>query len=307
MEQKRTDLAREPAGGREAFDVSVTIVSYNNKRDIVACLESLLSHERQSGLRLQLFVVNNSQTENCKDLEERFPVTVLQMESNKGFGGGHNSAIPHLRSRYHVVLNPDILFRMPVFEKLVKYLNENSGVGALAPLIVDADGNLQGVYRRELTIGDLICRYLPHPFCETARCKKKRFFHEMRDVNKQSPFACEFIQGSFLVFPTEVFKNLGGFDERFFMYAEDADLCKRIRKMGKAVKCLPDCKVVHKWEKASHRSLKLLMIHFSSLVKYFCKRKFTNGGGTCLDRPVPFAPSTSCISFGFPRTAWRFA
>lgn len=260
------------------FDLSVTIVSYNNKRDISRCLDSMLSFEKDNGLSLQIFIVNNSQSEFCEDLAKKFPVKVLNLNENKGFGGGHNSVLSLLDSRYHIVLNPDILFEEPILSRLVKYLDDNPEIGALAPLIVDAKGNVQDVYRKELAILDLICRYAPFPFCAFSICKKKNFYHSMKNVDKSAPFECEFIQGSFLVIPTALFKKLNGFDERFFMYAEDADLCKRIRLAGRKVECFPGGKVVHKWEKASHRSLKLCRIHFSSLVKYFCKWKFTRGG-----------------------------
>lgn len=265
-------------GRKNLFDLSITIVSYNNKRDIIACLESLLLYETQNGLTMQIFVVNNSQKESCLDLAEKFPVKVLELKKNRGFGGGHNSVIPFLDSAIHVVLNPDIIFHEPIFNKLAKHLNENPQIGACAPLIVDGKGNLQEVYRREITIYDLICRYAPFPLCALPGCQKRRRFHIMRNVDKSVPFECEFIQGSFLVIPTALFKKLNGFDERFFMYAEDADLCKRIRLMHKTVECFPECKVVHKWERASHRSVKLFRIHAVSLVKYYCKWKFTRGG-----------------------------
>lgn len=260
------------------FDLSITIVSYNNKRDIIACLESLLLYEKQNGLTMQIFIVNNSPKQSCCDLADKFPVKVLELNENKGFGSGHNAVIPFLDSRYHVVLNPDIIFHESVFGKLVKHLDENSHIGACAPLIVDDKENLQEVYRREITVYDLICRYAPFPLCALPGCQKRRRFHIMRNVDKSAPFECEFIQGSFLVIPTTLFKKIKGFDERFFMYAEDADLCKRIRQMHKTVECFPECKVVHKWERASHRSFKLFRIHAVSLVKYFCKWKFTRGG-----------------------------
>lgn len=260
------------------FDLSLTIVSYNNKLDISRCLESLLFFEKNNGFSMQIFVVNNSSSETCLDLSEKFPVTVFELGVNKGFGGGHNFVLPFLDSKYHVVLNPDILFKESILDQLIKYLEENPKIGALAPLIVDANGNVQDVYRKELSVLDLLCRYAPFPIRAFPACKKRNSLHTMKIVDKCSPFECEFIQGSFLVIPTALFKKLNGFDERFFMYAEDADLCKRIRLAGRKVECFPGGKVVHKWEKASHRSFKLCRIHFSSLVKYFCKWKFTRGG-----------------------------
>lgn len=271
--------ARSEIRGAVLFDLSITIVSYNNKRDIEKCLSSLFLYEADSGLSMQVFIVNNSTTEDCGDLAQKFSVTVIDLEKNKGFGGGHNAVLSRMDSRFHVVLNPDVLFKEPILGRLVKYLDDNPEIGALAPLIVDADGNVQDVYRTELTVCNLLCRYAPRFLRKFSWCERQNSKHSMKNVAKNVPFECEFIQGSFLVIPSSLFKRLEGFDERFFMYAEDADLCKRIRLLGRKVECFPEGKVVHKWEKASHRSLKLCRIHVESLIKYFCKYMFTRGGG----------------------------
>ena len=92
----------------------------------------------------------------------------------------------------------------------------------------------------------------------------------MAGIDKTKDFECPFIQGSFLVMRTDALKEINGFDDRYFMYAEDADLCKTMMKKGKLI-VHPDVKVVHKWERASHVNFKLMRIHFVSLVKYFNK------------------------------------
>ena len=251
------------------FDLSLSIVSYNNKRIIAECLESLF--KTQSGkISMQVFVINNSQTESCDDLEQKFPVKVIQMTQNVGFGKGHNAVLPLIDSKFHAIVNPDIIFCNNVFDKLVEKLQSNPDVGCAAPLMFSEDGSQQDVYRRELAILDVIIRYVPS-FCQNIPfIKKRNDWHVMRDVPKDKPFECEFIQGSFLVIRTNLLKNLNGFDDRYFMYAEDADICKQIRKTHK-VMCFPECTVIHKWAKESHKNLKLCKIHFASLVKYFCK------------------------------------
>ena len=87
------------------FDLSLSIVSYNNKHDIEECLDSL--YRTQSGkCSMQVFIVNNSQTERCDDLEEKYPVKVIQLPTNEGFGKGHNAVLPLIDSRYHAIVNP---------------------------------------------------------------------------------------------------------------------------------------------------------------------------------------------------------
>lgn len=251
------------------FDISLSIVSYNNKHVIEECLDSLYKTQ-SSSLSMQVFIVNNSQTERCDDLEEKYPVKVIQMPKNVGFGKGHNAVLPFIDSKYHAIVNPDIIFTKDIFSKFVDYLDSNPDIGCAAPLMFSENGNQQDVYRRELTLIDFFVRYIPKFFAKIPFVKKRNNWHLMNDIQRDKPFECEFIQGSFLVFPTALLKSINGFDERYFMYVEDADLCKHIRQTHKVI-CLPECNVIHKWEKASHKNLKLCRIHLMSLVKYFNK------------------------------------
>ena len=135
------------------------------------------------------------------------------------------------------------------------------------PRIVDEEGNIQKVYRREISIQDMFIRM----FCS------KLFPRKMDEITLQGkdyskPFQVPFGQGSFLVIRTELFKELDGFDDRFFMYMEDADLCKRVNQKSKLM-YFPDTEVIHRWEKGSHKSIRLFKIHIKSMIKYFKKWK----------------------------------
>ena len=177
------------------FDISLSIVSYNNKHVIEECLDSLYKTQ-SSKLSMQVFIVNNSQTERCDDLEEKYPVKVIQMPKNVGFGKGHNTVLPFIDSKYHAIVNPDIIFCNNVFDKLIENLKSNPDVGCAAPLMFSEDGSQQDVYRRELTVLDFIVRYVPD-FCQIIPfIKKRNNWHVMSDVPKDKPFECEFIQGS---------------------------------------------------------------------------------------------------------------
>lgn len=96
----------------------------------------------------------------------------------------------------------------------------------------------------------------------------------MQDFRFKEPTEIEFATGCFMMVRTELFKKINGFDEIFFMYFEDADLSKRVRQYGKIV-FYPDTFVVHLWNRASAKKIKFLFIHISSMIKYFCKWKFS--------------------------------
>lgn len=249
-------------------DMSLAIVSYKNKTDITECLSSLYAFV--SPKDIDVYIINNSQFGDLDSLAIKFPVKIIQGRGNVGFGAGHNQVIPFLVSRYHAIVNPDIIFTENPFKEILSFMKSHEDVGCVSPIMYSSNGKMQPVYRREISLKSLFCRYMPMPFAAIPYIKKCKMHQTMSDVEKTHPFECEFIQGSFLVVKTEMFKGLQGFDERFFMYAEDADLCKRIRKTHK-VMCDPNCRIVHKWEKQSHRNLKLLNIHVQSLIKYINK------------------------------------
>ena len=95
----------------------------------------------------------------------------------------------------------------------------------------------------------------------------------MQDMDFTKPFQVPFGQGSFLVVRTSLMKQLNGFDERYFMYVEDADLCKRINQVS-LLEYFPYTSVVHLWEKGSHRNFKLMKWHIQAMIKYFVKWGF---------------------------------
>ena len=100
--------------------------------------------------------------------------------------------------------------------------------------------------------------------------KKRQAYHTMQDMDYTKVFEVPFAQGSFLLIRTELFKQLKGFDERFFLYMEDADLCKRLNQISRLCYC-PYTTVIHKWEMGSHKSARLFKLHVQSMISYFCK------------------------------------
>jgi len=257
-------------------DLTITIVSYHNEEDVkkaVASIEKFTS----GTIRKQIYIVDNTDmniekgTESVKknsmleELSQAYPdVTCLSTGNNLGFGGGHNYVLERLDSKYHAIVNPDIILEQDAFSKLIRFMEDES-IGMCVPRLVDEEGNLLAVYRRELTVWDMFIRmFLKGAF------KKRQAYHTMQDADYTKPFDVPFAQGSFLLIRTELYKKLGGFDERFFLYMEDADLCKRVNQVSRLCYC-PDAEVVHKWEKGSHKNGKLFKLHVQSMISYFMK------------------------------------
>lgn len=243
-------------------DISITIVAYRNEEDIRKAVCSIMEYTPVD-IRKRIYIVDNSIQENtlCTLQQQFSEVTYLKMEKNLGFGSGHNYVLPQLDSKYHAIVNPDILLKEDSFSVLMKFMEEQQA-DMVVPRLLDERGNLQAVYRRELTVFDMGVRMFLSRFF-----KKRQAYHTMQEMDYTKPFQVPFAQGSFLLIRTEVFRRLGGFDERYFMYMEDADLCKRV---GRLYYC-PDTAVIHKWERGSHKDGNLRKQHIISMFRYFHK------------------------------------
>lgn len=246
-------------------DLSIAIVAYQKEEDVKNAVRSILEHTAPD-IRKKLYIVDNSEQENgLKAFSERCPDVFYERPGrNLGFGGGHNYVLPHLDSKYHAIVNPDILLTEDSLGILMRFMDRRQA-GMAAPRLVDEGGNLLPVYRRELTVLDMGIRMLfPGHF------QKRQRYHTLQEMDYGRPFEAPFIQGSFLMVQTELFRRLGGFDRRYFMYMEDADLCRRVNQCSSLFYC-PDTSVIHKWERGSHKDFHLLKEHIRSMCRYFGK------------------------------------
>ena len=253
-------------------NISITIVAYNNHDDIKNAINSIEEYTSKK-ISKQIYIVDNSSLEDDdkvlidfnKYISKYKDVKYINVHDNLGFGKGHNYILKELDSKYHAIVNPDIIIKDDVLSRIINYLDNNNDVGMIIPNMIDENGNRQKVYRLEPTIFDMFIRM----FCK-GLFKKRQAKHTMQDKDYSKPFQVPFGQGSFLVIRTDLFKKLNGFDDRYFMYLEDADLCKRVNEESKLM-YLPDATVIHKWEKGSHKNKKLFKCHLNSMRLYFKK------------------------------------
>lgn len=258
--------------GYSMVELSIAIIAYNDYADIIEAINSLeLCTSRE--ISKKIYVVDNSSDNIALRIDRKKLKTQIRLlddveyidtKANLGFGKGNNSVLPLLDSKYHAIVNPDIVFVEDAFKSIIEFM-EGADIGMCIPKIVDDKGNMQMVYRRDPTVFDMFIRF----FCKNL-FKKRVAYHTLQDKDYSKPFQVPFGQGSFLVIRTELFKSLGGFDDRYFMYLEDADLCRRVNQCSKLM-YFPDTKVVHKWEQASHKNVTLFKRHFASMCKYFKK------------------------------------
>lgn len=209
--------------------VSVCIVDYNCKDDINKCLSSLFENTDTSKIDLQIFISDNNSTDKSNiSLAKEFPsITLIKNQKNAGYGYGHNKVLKLLDSKYHIILNPDIIFKTDVIATLVKFMDENNNVAIVTPEIRNFDNTIQHLPKRYPNLRFVMSSTLPF-------LAKYRIPYTMADKPIKSPTEIQICTGSFMMVRTNIFKKIGGFDEQFFMYFEDFDLSMRAKKTVKS-------------------------------------------------------------------------
>lgn len=243
--------------------VSGSIVTYNNADIISECIRSIMEYTRD--LEFTLYVIDNGSTDKTVEIiQNQFEqVKLIRNEENTGFGHGHNKVLEELCSDYHVVINPDITINQNVILDLCNYLEGHPDIAMITPRILNEDGSEQFLPKYCPTI-----RYVIISKFGPFRYLRKRYTRETENLQKATDV--EFCTGCFFVIRTPLFQELGGFDKRYFMYCEDADLSRRVKEKGRIV-FYPEVSVVHKWKRDNTGNIKGITRFLSSLVKYFLR------------------------------------
>lgn len=248
---------------------SICIVTHNNEKEILKLLKSI--YEFTKNINFKVYIVDNNSSDNTASLikENYKEVTLIESKVNLGFGRAHNLVLGKVNSVFHVILNPDIVLCSNAIGKLITYLKNNPGVTLATPKIVYPNGQVQMLPKKDPKLKYMLAGKLEKYSKYFSDIRKE---YTMQGKEEKQPFSIDFCSGCFMMIRTEVFKKLGGFDERFFMYLEDADLSRRARKYGK-IMFVPDVKVIHTWHRESSKNIKFLLIHIISMFKYFKKWK----------------------------------
>lgn len=245
--------------------LSVSIVTHNHADSIRETLDSILRHTKD--VDFQLFVVDNgSEDRTCEIVREYgFPVTLIQNPKNPGFGASHNQVILRAGSTYHAIINPDVTLCDNVLQRMAAYLDEHPDIGMLTPKVLFPDGRLQVLPKRDPRFIFLISRRLHWHWLQ-----KYRRTYEMGDRDPDTRFDIEFTTGCFMFARTALLQQVGGFDERFFLYFEDADLGRRVRALART-EYNPSFVIRHAWRRGGARSLRMLLIQVWSMYRYMRK------------------------------------
>ncbi len=245
---------------------TASIVTYlTDSQELSLCVKSLLA----DGIDM-VYIVDNSPGREIESLlHGNNAVTYIHNGKNLGYGTAHNIAIRRameLGVEYHLVINSDVRFGHDTLGPIIRYMDANPGTGQLIPNMVYPDGSLQHSVRLLPTPADLILRrFLPDVL---SRKLDNRYM--LRFWNHSTPLDIPYHQGSFMFFRMSALKEVGLFDERFFMYPEDIDITRRMHRRYRTM-FWPEVTVVHDHRAASYHSFRMLCIHMINMVRYFNK------------------------------------
>jgi hypothetical protein len=176
-------------------------------------------------------------------------------------------------SRYHAICNPDILIASDIFTPLVEFMETHPKIGLSCPKFLNLDGSVQPLNRQYPNMVDLFLRRFLTPALAPL-FQKRLSSYDMRDVGYDHSYDVPFVSGAFMFCRTSVLKAVGGFDERFFLYFEDADLSRKVQAHGYRTVYCPEVAVTHAWERLAHKSWRGTWIFIKSAYQYFRKWGF---------------------------------
>jgi GT2 family glycosyltransferase len=247
--------------------ISASIVLYKPDIEVLLVISNFLNTD----FPVKLYLIDNSPTDEFKNLlvsDDR--LEYIFNCKNIGYGQAHNIGIFKSISmgfKYHLVMNPDITFNNGLIEDIFSYMENNSDVGQLMPMVLYKNGETQKLCKLLPTPFDLLGRRF---FKNTSWAKKLNDRYELNKFSYNKVLNTPCLSGCFMFLRNEVLEKVGGFDARFFMYLEDYDLTRRIHSRAKTI-FYPYGQVFHGFKKESYYNPILLKYHIFSAVNYFNK------------------------------------
>lgn len=254
---------------RDSHRIVVSVVSHQQAEMVALLFSDLQRYCSRHDLTV-ILTINREEPLPFRADRFDFPLRIVRNPVPRGFGENHNAALRSAPGDFFCVMNPDIRLLQDPFPPLCRLLS-NGRSGVAAPLIVDPKGNVEDSARR-----------FPTPLRILSRIAG--IGPRLEYGIESEPFSPDWVAGMFLLFPRAVFEAMGGFDPRYFLYCEDADICTRIRLSGYDVVLDPSVRVVHDARRNSHSDPKYFAHHVRSLARFFTSKVFVAGLGVILRR-----------------------
>ncbi|MCL4352868.1 glycosyltransferase family 2 protein [Patescibacteria group bacterium] len=243
------------------YILSIIILSYNTSDLTVGCVKSIIDNYRKEieDEILEVIVVDNASSDNSVfNLLKINNIKLLRNKTNAGFSKGSNIGAKLAKGDYLLFLNSDTRVSGKGFLQMAEFLKKNKNIGILGGRLLNPDGSLQASGGNFYNPGNLLLMLLGGERLGLIRKKAAR---------KES---VDWVSGASMMIKRDLFESLGGFDEYFFMYIEDMELCFRVKKLGLKIYLYPDIRLVHEVHGSSSRTFAIINIYRGIL--YFYKK-----------------------------------
>jgi len=255
--------------------LSIVILNYKTAGLVRQCLRGIYAHPPSEGF--EVIVVDNASNDSCPEFVAReFPqAKLVKLDVNRGYAAGNNAGLKIAQGEYVLILNPDITVLKGNLDGLIKFMDANPKVGLAGPRLVNPDGSLQySSYRwpsfwlplfRRTSLGQLpVVNKLVHRY-------------QMYDWDHAANQAVDWLLGACLIVRKSALDKVGLLDERYFLYVEDTDWCRRFWQAGFEVHYIAEVEFVHFHERLSAQAAwggvfnRVTWVHIASWLKYFLK------------------------------------
>ncbi len=256
--------------------ISAIILNYRTGRDAWKCADALLTQTIAEKMEI-LIVDNHSEDDSIGYLRNHVrahpQVKIIEARENIGFGAGYNLGFRHAKGKYLLLNNPAKILAPDAAQKMVTMMEWDSSIGILGPKLTHDDGTVRDSYRSFPTPLDVLIKRTSL----RSRFSKRMGRYLQWDRNPDVPGETDWVIGGCLMMCKDLCDQLGGFDERFFLFFEDTDLCRRCWKAGKKVVYFPDAHAMDRKRRLSEGGVLSLLftrtgrVHIASAMKYFWK------------------------------------
>ncbi len=234
-------------------ELSIIIVNYNVKQFLENLIVSI--KKAASNIRHEIIVIDNASDDGSVEmLNEKFSnVNLIVNKENKGFGVANNQGLKIAKGKYILLINPDTIVKEDTFTKLIEFLDANQNIGMATCKVLNNDGSLQLACRRSF----------PGPWTSFTKVSglsklfpQSKLFakYNLTYLDENDTYEVDAISGSFMFMKREVYEKIGGFDDDFFMYGEDLDLCYRTQKSGYKIYYFHETEIIHYKGESTKRS-----------------------------------------------------
>lgn len=260
--------------------LSIITVNFNHKYFPKLAVEAL--ERSKMNFDFKIIMVDNGSTDPIslgflQHAADEGRIKFIRSEKNLGFAGGNNLGAKYAKGEYLFILNPDTAVFEDTLQIMVDYLEQHPEIGILAPKLVYPDGTVQESCRRDMRFMDLVIKRTPLRKFPWGKTRLERYL--MQDFDHEKIQEVELVTGAAMMMKRSFFEEIGGFDDRYFLFMEDFDLCKKTRKAGKKIVYFPKALVNHYHKRLSGGNFlrllgrKVFWLHLQSAAKYFWKWK----------------------------------